>query len=202
MPTIDTYGLSESSAHTEGHIATLVKISSAEMLVYNKLRVHFDREMKKNNNLTDRLYYTVIPVTAGATSCYIIKVEAPFVSYPEYVDVITSEMTNGSSYKVYVDSDGPVDIEDTPVDPNNNEQEFIAIGAIPTVDKIIAISENRVDIVFTENMRINKAIKNPTKYSFDKGLVVTDVVSVEGDTVRLATSDQTPGEEYTLTINP
>lgn len=202
MSIIDVYGLSESSSHTEGNLVTLVKVINVEVITSNKLRVYFDRNMKNDENLVNRLYYTIVPVTSGAVSCYISEIKIPYVSYPEYVDLITSEMTNGSTYDVYVDSDGPTDVDEVPVDPSNNSQSFVAVGVIPTIDRIIAISENRVDVVFTENMRINKAIKDSTKYSFDNGLSVLSVISVEGDTVSLATTDQVPNIEYTLTINP
>jgi hypothetical protein len=158
--------------------------------------------MKNDDNLVNRLFYTIIPVTSGAVNCYINEVKAPYVAHPEYVDLITSEMTDSSSYTVYVDTDGPTDLENTPVDPDNNEQNFVAEGIIPTIDKIIAISENQIDVVFSENMKINSAIKNISKYSFDNGLSVLSVISVIGDTVSLATSEQTPGIIYTLTVNP
>jgi hypothetical protein len=202
MAILNIYGLSETISTATGNLVTLVKITDAEVISSNKLRVYFDRNMKNDSNLINRLFYTIIPVTSGSINCYISEVKVPYVTYPEYVDLITSEMTNGSSYTVYVDTDGPTDLENTPVDPNNNEQTFIAVGITPTIDKIIAVNENRIDVVFSENMKINNAIKNISKYSFDNGLSVLSVLSVTGDTVSLATTDQAPGIIYTLTVNP
>jgi hypothetical protein len=148
------------------------------------------------------LFYTIIPITSGAVNCYVNEVKAPYVVQPEYVDLITSEMTDSASYTVYVDTDGPTDLENTPVDPDNNDQTFVAEGITPTIDKIIAVSENQIDVVFSENMKINNAIMDTSKYSFDNGLSVLSVISAIGDTVSLATSEQTPGIIYTLTVNP
>jgi hypothetical protein len=202
MAILSIYGLSETIATATGELVTLVKITSAEVISSNKLRVHFDRNMKNDDNLINRLFYTIIPITSGAVNCYVSEVKIPYVTYPEYVDLITSEMTDSASYTVYVDTDGPTDLENTPVDPDNNDQTFVAEGITPTIDKIIAVSENQIDVVFSENMKINSAIMNISKYSFDNGLSVLSVISAIGDTVSLATSEQTPGIIYTLTVNP
>jgi hypothetical protein len=202
MAILSIYGLSETIATATGQLVTLVKITNAEVISSNKLRVYFDRNMKNDDNLVNRLFYTIIPITSGAVNCYVSEVKIPYVAYPEYVDLITSEMTDSASYTVYVDTDGPTDLENTPVDPDNNDQTFVAEGIIPTIDKIIAVSENQIDVVFSENMKINSAIMNTSKYSFDNGLSVLSVISAIGDTVSLATSEQTPGIIYTLTVNP
>jgi hypothetical protein len=88
------------------------------------------------------------------------------------------------------------------VDAGAYTASFTGDGDTPTVKLLIPQGANRVDVVFNEPMEDNTDIRNPAKYSFDNGLTVVSVLEFDNDTVKLATSDQTPGTLYTLTIVP
>lgn len=202
MAYVDSYGLSEFVTAALGRLVELVEVISADMTVAGKIRVNFDRGMKKDAKITERLYYIISTSSPGAVTPYVNEVIVPDVAAPEYVDLLTSEHTDGATYDVVVYENGPVDVDDLRVDETRNSQSYTGIGIIPVVDSVVAISENRIDVIFSENMTLNDDIKNPAKYSFDNGLSVLSVLEVMADTVKLVTSDQVPGTLYTLTVNP
>jgi hypothetical protein len=195
-------GISLCTSDIYGEIVNLVKVSYADMLEINKLRIYFDDKMKKDSNLSNAIYYSILPITPGAVTPYISEILLPDVNNPVYVDLITSEMTDAATYQVIVSAYGPTSINDLRIDEYYNSKTFLAIGNIPTIKQIVVVSSNRIDVVFTEIMKYNSAIKNPTKYTFNNGLLVLSVLEVDSDTVKLVTSEQTTGVLYTLTVNP
>jgi hypothetical protein len=82
----------------------------------------------------------------------------------------------------------------------NNFATFEGIGERPTIKRIESTSINGANIIFSEPMLDNDYIRNSEKYVFDGGLTVLSVSDVDVDTVKLVTSDQTPGTIYNLTI--
>ncbi len=123
---------------------------------------------------------------------------------PTFVDIVLeTEMTTDGEYELQIETeDGPVSVDDDPFDENTFDETFLGVGENPQVQAVEAISANRVDVIFTEQMKINDAIKDPSNYEFDNGLQVLSVVGVDGNRVMLVTSDQEPGELYTLTVAP
>jgi len=202
MAYVDSYGLSEAVSTALGRLVELVEIIAAEMTIAGKIRVTFDRPMSKDANLSNRLFYTIAPISPGAVTPYVDEVILPDVTAPEYVDLVTSEHTDAASYEVTVDASGPTGVDGLTVDETRNVQGYTGIGDIPYVDSVVAVSENRVDVVFSENMTINDDIKDSSKYGFDNGLIVLSVLEVSGSTAKLVTSDQIPGTLYTLTVTP
>lgn len=177
-----------------------VKVTDIAAITSTKVRVTFDRGMLNNTALKNVGNYSISPQTPGAANLYLSSVEPENKTYPTFVDIITSEMTDGAMYQGMVSSYGPIDPEGVPVDANNNTYSYVGSGDLPTISQVIAISKNRVDVVFTENMKDNPDIRNPENYEFDNGLITLEVLDMEADTVKLVTTDQTPGVLYTLII--
>ena len=111
-----------------------------------------------------------------------------------------SEMRIGAPYTVVA---GPFvrDEFGNTVDSGSNSSTFVGVGSAPTLVRCVATGVNRMDLIFSEPMRDNAELRNPLRYSADGGLSVLSVVEVVGDTVKLATSDQISGQNYTITIS-
>lgn len=164
------------------------------------LRVTFDGAMDPAT-LGSILAYSVEPVTSGAALVYVEGVLVPDTPTVMFVDLLLSEMTNGATYNVRVSPDiGPTDAAGNHVEDGSNEYNFTGVGGAPAVQQVIAIGANRVDVIFSEPMRDNADIRDKTKYAFDNGLLVLAVLGFDNDTVKLSTTDQTPGVLYTLTV--
>jgi len=197
-----TPGLCSSLMTGLGQVVQLVKIALVEAITATRIRITFDRPMKKDAALLSRYNYQVTPQTPGAATIFVDSVEPENRLHPEFVDLIISEMTDAATYRGEVNPDGPVDPEGVPMDPGYNYDDYTGIGIAPTVSQVVAVSENRIDVVYSETMKDNADIRNPSKYSFDNGLSVIDVLEFDGQTVKLVTSNQVPGTLYTLTLNP
>jgi len=146
------------------------------------------------------------PVPGGlpykAAELFYSQIVPERVIYPRWVDIILdTEMTTDGEYQCTIATpDGPCSTQGDPIE--NESADFSGEGVAPNVQAVKAIATTIVDVIFTERMKNNDAIKDPNNYEFDKGLVVLGVMGVNGDTVRLITSAQTPGELYTLTVAP
>jgi hypothetical protein len=200
--TTDRYiwGLSETSSEALGKLVKLVKVESVETISAYRLRVRFDRAMNKNNALVNTAYYTITPTSPGGVTPYISEVLLPDVVYPTYVDLITSEMTGGLNYEVEVSASGPTDTNNLRVDEYYNMKTFVSIAINPTIKHVEVISDTRIDVVFTENMKYNNSIIDKERYSIDNGLSILSVLEMDVDRVKLVTTQQIPGVLYTLTI--
>lgn len=177
-----------------------VKVASAEAISTSKIRITFDRGMKNDAALKAVGNYLITPQSPGAASLYLSGVTPENKPQPTFVEIETSEMTNGAVYLAEVSPIGPTDPEGVPVDAGNNSDSLAGIGDSPTVKQVIPISKNRVDVIFTENMKDNLDIRDPDNYEFDNGLLVLQVLDMEADTVKLVTSDQQEGLLYTLEV--
>jgi hypothetical protein len=119
------------------------------------------------------------------------------------VDIDLTEMTQGGSYRVTVNtgSGSPTDRYGFTVNLVGCFADFAGVGTAPTVVSVAAVGRNRVDVKFSEPMLDDGGdIRDPGRYTFDGGLSVISVLDVVGDTVKLVTSDQTAGQLYNLTI--
>ena len=155
--------------------------------------------MNPNEALIAVENYTVTPLTPGAKTVFFTVIEFDTTGDVLFVDIICSEMTDGSSYEVVV---GPnvQDVAFNPIDPAVDTAGFIGSGIAPTLLRVEAISLNRADVIFSERMRDNESIRDPLNYIWDNGLVTMSVLDVVEDTVKLATSDQEAGLLYALTV--
>jgi len=195
-----SHALSESSIIPLGHLAKEI-IWSISAISSTKIRINFDRGMLKSS-LLDYLNYTITPVTPYGSPLYFTLIEPENINEPTFIDIITSEMTNGVNYQCVIESSsiGPRDTEEIFIDPASDTKTFVGLGVKPEIKSVVAIGLNRVDVIFSETMEDNTAIRDKTNYSFDKGLSVLDILEFSKDTVKLVTSDQIEGELYTLTI--
>ena len=111
-------------------------------------------------------------------------------------------MTGGLNYEIEVSTTGPTDINDLHIDEYYNSKSFISIGINPTIKQVKAISNTRVDVIFSENMMYNGALSDVSKYTFDNGLSAISILEICGDTVKLVTTEQLSNVVYTLTVSP
>lgn len=202
--TINSDGLSTAESSAFAHIIHPVEISSVNAYSSTKIRVTFDRPMKKNSDLTDVLNYIITPSSSWSAPVFFSEIVAESIVSPRYVDIVLdTEMTLDRSYGIEIDIiSGPISEDNDPLDGATNIGHFRGFGIIPDILSVEAISQNRVDVVFTEDMTDNSEIRDITNYSFDKGLSILSILGMSGDTVQLVTSDQTAGELYTLTVTP
>lgn len=196
--TFRTYGVGKATFNLDGHFTEKVLVvTPTGVSAPNTVRVYFDRPMKKNAALINPSNYTITPDTADGINITVVSVSPQDVDEPEWVDLTVSEFTDTELYSMNVD--GPVDPEDIPMDPLQSDYSLLGQGKAPTVSSLVALSLHSFEITFSETMYENSFIKDPTKYSFNKGLQVL-AVSYQDNKVILTTSEQTPGEIYTLTI--
>ena len=197
-------GLAQSLAVTGARLINPVKISSVNAYSASKVRITFDRPMDKNSQLVSVLNYELTPSSSSSAPLYHSSITPESVVSPRYVDVgLDSEMTHEGSYELEIATEGgPTSVDANPLDGTTNEDTFLGLGVIPGILSVVAVGRNRVDVIFTEAMADNVEIRTPSNYSFDKSLSVLGVLGVSSDTVQLATTDQTPGELYTLTVVP
>lgn len=183
---------------------TLPQITNAEILDDGRrVRVTFSEPMLRGSALTSVLNYAFGVLTAGAAPVFVESVEVPDSdTYPTRVDIICSEMTNGADYEVVVSTSGPMDRSLNQVDPAGDTFAIVGMGDPPELARVEAISANRVNVIFDENMRDNTAIREASRYTWSGGLETVSVLGVEGTIVQLVTTDQAPGVLYTLTIDP
>jgi hypothetical protein len=179
-------------------------LSSVELFeTGRRVRFNFSEPMLRSAALSSTGSYGFTVITVGASPIFVESVVVPDTpTHPEYVDVIVSEMTNGASYEAVVSTSGPTDRSLNTVNPAGASVAFVGQGHNPTILRVEAISQNRVDIIFIEAMKSNADIRDASRYTWDNGLVTLDVLDVVGDTVKLVTSDQTSGILYNLTIDP
>ncbi|KKM82808.1 hypothetical protein LCGC14_1315830 [marine sediment metagenome] len=179
-------------------------VVSATALTTNKIRVVFD-ELMSLDGLNDRNNYTVTPQAAGVGAVFVNSVDLIGVN-PSLVDLNVTEMKDGGSYLLEVDSSGPVrDVALNPVDPANDSTALVGVGEKPTLLRAEAISKTRVDLIFSETMRDNSDIRTAENYLWDTAEAEDDittiaVLAVAENTVKLVTDEQTPSVQYNLTI--
>lgn len=185
------------------------QVSGAQAVNSNKVRVTFDEPMDYNGDeLTNPDNYQIAQIDPGAVAVVVNEVET-YGTTPSYVDLVTSEMTDGKAYQVEVDSSGPIrDAAYNPLDAGSSTAGFTGTGQLPEVSKVEAVSEFRVDVTFTETMLDNSDLRDPSSYQWDLGLETADVLDfTEGNKVKLVVrqtadpgSGMVPGQLYTLTI--
>lgn len=200
MADINGWGLADIELDGFAHLAEKVNINSVTMYT-GKIRVVFDRGMLKNDALTDISNYTIIRPTTDDVQPVINSITTENVDEPTWIELNCTEHTIGSTYQLAIaTTNGPTDPELMPIDSSATPQNYTGVGAIPTIDTVASISANLIEVKFSESMLDEPAIRDHTNYSFDKGLTTVDVLNVDGDIVTIITSDQTPGELYTMTV--
>lgn len=182
-------------------IGTEPRVSAVVALNATKVRVTFDEPMDLNGDeLENPLNYTIAP-TGGGANVFVSSVVIPAGANPSFVELVTSEMTDGAAYEVAVDSTGPIrDAAFNPLDSGFDTAAFTGAGDAPELASIVPVSSTRVDVTFNETMKDNADIRDPSNYVWDNGLLTLDVLDFANDTVKLVTSEQVEGLLYQLTI--
>jgi len=195
------HGLSEAVSIGLGSCSIGPGIASVVAVNSTKVRITFDNQMTDDVALIDLDNYTITPTGFGVP-VYKISMEAEGVTYPNYVDITISEMTDGQIYQAEIETaaDGPIDRYGDNIDVSKSTETFTGVGEKPEIKYVEALSETSAKVVFTEAMEDNTKIRDETNYSFDNGLTISEITSVSGDSVFFKTSEQTPGLLYTLTI--
>ncbi|MGD9749371.1 MAG: hypothetical protein AB7W59_00085 [Acidimicrobiia bacterium] len=187
-----------------GTIRRSPRVASAVAVTSNKIRVTFDGQMANDSRLLDRTNYQVAPTGPGVAVVVSSVQPQPGVTYPTWVELATTEMTNGATYEVEVNTGAgsPRDRYGFTVNLVGNVASFTGLGTAPFIVSVAAAGRNRADVKFSEPMLDDGGdIRDPASYVWDGGLTTLAVLGVVGDTVQLVTSDQTPGQLYNLTIN-
>lgn len=190
------------AAAIRGPVRASPRVASAVTLSPGLVRVTFDQQMAVTSGLTRLASYALAPTGGGAPIFVSSVTPQSGVTYPTYVDIRTTEQTTGASYGVTVASGaaGPQSRYAMSMNTVGLVAFFVGAGIAPTIASVAAVGQNRVDIRFDEPMLDNAALRDVSRYTFDGGLSVVSILEVVSDTVRLVTSDQTPGQLYTLTI--
>lgn len=181
-------------------IADLIKpafIRSARALGSTRIRVEFSLPIIVDNALRDPSNYQLLAVAPSVVPV-ISSIDFPVSAvYVSAVDLITSEMTGGvTNYSVKIKNLTAADDSPFAQDP----YAFDGIGIKPTVLVALALDANTVQVQFNEKVLDLGSIRVASAYTFDLGLSVTSVLSVDASSVTLKTSNQVPGQLYTLTM--
>ncbi len=195
------HGISDVVVTSLGHLVTTVAVISAAPISATKIRITFDRAMLNDSKLRSVANYDFPPTGPTGAPLTVLSVVPEGVTEPSYVDVTTTEMTDGEGYTAQVqETTGPTDPEGVPIGVGAGSIAYTGVGVDPTIDSVAATGVNGVEVKFSEAMDDNVAIRDAARYTFDNGLNVLSVSDVDNDTVTLVTDDQIPGLLYTLTV--
>lgn len=201
MGYVDALAIGVGTSESKASGVILAKVVSAQSVTSALIRIQFDKPMTNNPTLVLPSNYMVTTTEDDAATPLVLDVQPENVEHPTFIDLTITETTNTAEYLAEVNPLGPIDWNGAHVDPGANTSSFIGLGTKPSVESVVAVGENRIDVVFSEPMKNNPAIWDASKYTFDNGLQVISVLNVDSDTVQLVTSDQTPGTLYQLTVN-
>jgi hypothetical protein len=175
-----------------------VEIDDARALTATKVRIDFTKPMVADDALSDPANYDFQPFSGAASPVTPQSIQLPpGQTNPAFVEVVVSEHTDQEQYTVALSSNLTA-LDGAPAD--DDPFQYTGIGEAPTVLLVLAIDKNTVNVLFSEQLLDNPAVRDVARYLFDNGLVVTGVVTILGDTVTLRTTDQVEGFLYTLTI--
>lgn len=135
---------------------------------------------------------------AGGTPVYVVSAKPQNDTAPLFVDLVVTEMTHGIAYTVR--ATGIRDLATGELIGSPNSASITGIGGAPGIKLLRAISKNRVDVLFDEEMLDEADLRDPTRFVWDNGLETLAVLSIKGNVVSLATTDQQPETLYTLVV--
>lgn len=177
-------------------------IGNVRALNSEKIRIDFDRavSLEGEEQVSSPSSYTLLPVDSGAAVLTVLSVDLPpGQSTPTFVELNITEMTDSALYSAAL-VPGAILAADDGGPSTGIAVNFAGLGENPTVLNAVAVAKNRVVVTFSESMFDNAAIRDISRYSFDGGLSAISVESVNGATVVLRTSEQSPGTLYNLTV--
>lgn len=177
-------------------IANLPKMLSATINPITRLLdVTFDTAMDRASVSASNAFSIISQ--AGVPRVY--PSSAQLDSTRRIISLTISTSRAGALYGITANA-AVLDAYGNAVDSENDSATFSGVGDSPVILRIVPISQNRIDVVFSARMRDNAAIRDHSRYSLSGGATVVAVAAVEGDTVKLVTSNQEPGALYNLTI--
>lgn len=141
--------------------------------------------------------FEIIPQDAGLPAGYYNT--ADVVGDGDSINLFISELRIGAPYDVVATSKAQ-DEYGNQVDPEYNSASFTGIGDSPTLDRAISVGQNRIDLVFSEPIRDNEQSRDVSRYSADNGLTFLSVLDIEGEVVKLVSSNQVSDTVYTVTV--
>lgn len=175
-----------------------LKIDDARALTATRVRIDFEYPVLINDALTRPSSYRFDNLSAASVEIVPLSVSLPAgQTNPLYVEVETTEHTNGATYEVALTAGimGAAGEIGSPVPVS-----FTGIGIPPTLQLVLAVSAIEVQVYFSEAIANEADANDPRNYTWDGGLHTVAVRSVVGNIVTLQTSPQTPGELYHLTV--
>lgn len=170
------------------------------------LRMTFDEPMLNNTPLVDPANYTVTSLASGV-SVAAVSVVAEAVTYPTFVDITTTEHTDGESYEASVSGITSQGAE--PIDPVLNVGAYTGLGTDPQVAAAVALNATKIRVTFDEPMDLNGTeLENPLNYTITPtgggaSVFVGSVVLPAGTNpsfVELVVSEMTDGGAYEVAV--
>ena len=170
---------------------------------YLSLRVVFLYPFVDDDELRNPRNYTITAVDAEPTTQIhhsdVWEVTPEDIEYPTYVDLACTDLTHGKDYRLTITPDKITGMFGWKL-INNNVGDYAGVSLIPAIQSIRPISDTIMEVVWNKEMSAMSDIADASRYSFDKGLLVREVIIVAPGVVHLVTTRQTPSELYTLTV--
>jgi hypothetical protein len=175
------------------------KIDEVRALTESKVRIDFERPALINDALMQPASYAFSNLSPASVEVTPLSVATPpGQANPLYVEITTTEHTDGGSYEVALSPSlrGAAGEVGYPV-----PSAYTGIGVAPTLQLVIAVSATEAEVHFSESIENNSSARDPDNYTWSGGISTVDVRSVDGSVVVLQTTAQEPGQLYTLTVH-
>lgn len=176
-----------------------LEITKARALNNTKVRIDFSEPAVISDGLIDPNSYTFTALSPGAIDVFPTKVDLPpGQAFPLFVEVTVSEHTDGSIYGVQL---VPAAFLAQSSNPSGGPEEpYQGKGDPPVVQLVLASAVDEVQVIFSEPVLDNAAIRDVGNYNWTGGLSTLEVLQVAVNVVLLKTTEQTEGLLYELTI--
>lgn len=176
---------------------------------YLGLRVVFTKGAVRNDALIDPATYQVTvdnPLVHFNIGVLSVTPE-PDVTYPSYVDLTTTDCTNGGNYTFQIAADGLLESEDsTPSEPEfmiavTTIIQYLGVSVLPAVLSVIPLSSTQVKVIFSKYMMQNQDLYTPANYVWTGGVMTLSVTGDTNSSVLLTTTEMVASQIYDLTVS-
>lgn len=182
-------------------LASIFEIESIEPS-YLGLRVNFSKGCKNDvelNNIEN--YQIIVSEPESAFDFGIVDViPEPDVTYPTYVDLVTTDCTHGEDYEVVITPDKITSFEDDLLSDGNNAKEFVGVSEMPEVLAVISLSLTQVKVVFSKYMTQRAELYAASSYIWTGGIRTLKVEPDTNSSVILTTTEMVKSQIYDLTV--
>lgn len=173
-------------------------IQEARALSERKVRVDFSAPMQIDDALRRPSSYVFDNLTPGSVEVVPLAVTLPAGQQnPLFVEIDVTEHTETAMYAVALSPALRGAANETSV---GEPFEYVGIGARPTLQLVLAMSANEVDVFFNEPILNNSTARDRSRYQWTGGISTIDVKRIVENVVTLQTTTQTPGALYSLTV--